>query len=105
MIFLKDFFQSFHSSMTDFISNFYAKCVQQDLAANPPFFTTEKEDKSKSKICMRVGPFDRIILAFIAILNSGNYHFPKTIEYLSAAHTSFLVDKVQELQQKCILKH
>jgi hypothetical protein len=85
------FSESFHSSMTDFISRFYAKCMQQDLAYNTPFVTTEEEDKSE--IRYRMGPFDRIILAYIAVLNSGNYHFPKTIEYLSAAHTSFLVNK------------
>lgn len=85
------FSESFHSSMSDFISRFYAKCMQQDFAANTPFVTTEEEDKSKIRIC--IGPFDIIILAFIDVLNSGNYHFPKTIEYLSAAHTSFLVNK------------
>jgi len=85
------FSESFHSSMTEFISRFYAKCMQLDLAANTPFFTNEEEDRSKMQ--MRVGLFDKIILAFIAVLNSGNYHFPKTIEYLSAAHTSLLVNK------------
>lgn len=85
------FSEGFCSSMTDFISRFYAKCMQQDLAANTPFSTTEEEDKSK--ICMRFGPLDIIILAYIDVLYSGNYHFPKTIEYLSAAQYSFLVNK------------
>lgn len=85
------FSESFHSSMAEFISRFYAKCIEQDLAANTPFIATDEGDKSKMR--MRVGPFDRIILAFIATLDSGNYHSPKTIEYLSAAHTSFLVNK------------
>ena len=65
--------------------------MEQDLAANTPFVTTEEGDRSK--IQMRLGPFDMIILAFIVALNSGNYRFPKTIEYLSAAHTAFLVNK------------
>jgi hypothetical protein len=90
------FSENFYSSMTEFLSGFYAKCMEQDLATDTPFITTEKADRSKMQI--HLGPFDMIILAFIAVLNSSNYHFPKTIEYLSAAHTYFLVNKVQELQ-------
>jgi hypothetical protein len=55
--------------------------------------TPDKGGWTEVKRSLGIGIFDQMILALVNLLNSRKYHFPKGVEYLSAAHTFILTDK------------
>jgi hypothetical protein len=82
----KKIFTKFHSYMTDFLVEFYTKCMEFDRINNCPFDTANGQ--------IGLGLFDQIILTLVHLLIEGKRHFPNSIEYLSAAHTFILMNKI-----------
>jgi hypothetical protein len=79
--------ENFFSYMTDFLTRFYAKCMEKDLEAS---FLIGRDKNGRR---MGIGIIDYLIIAIIRILSSGKFHFPRGIEYFSMAQEILLTDK------------
>jgi hypothetical protein len=71
--------ENFFSYMTDFLTRFYAKCMEKDLEAS---FLIGRD---KNGMRMGIGIIDYLIIALVRILTSGKFHFPRGVEYFSMA--------------------
>jgi hypothetical protein len=81
-------FSQFSSYMTDFLAKIYEKFIKYDRNH-------------------QIGFFDTIIINLIEVLESGNFHYPNSIEYLSHALDLVLRRgqtrvKAQELYRKAL---
>ena len=85
---IKRLFSEFNSYMTDFLLGFYTKCMEFDISNDCPFPAIVDNERK-----LGIGIFDQMILALVNILIADQLHFPKGIEYLSAAHTFILTSK------------